>query len=279
MSPDQQRGIFRRPTVLLLVYYLLLNETITALNVLVAGGTGFVGTRLVARLCERGHTVTSLSRRGPPSSKPAATAGVNYFSGDAGDLGTVQDVFAKQGPFDACFHAIGLLLDNESGLSGLNRFASGSGSVPGRDSTYDKITRQTAFNLISCLQQQPRLQGGGQIGLVFVSAAEAAWTFPAPIPFLQRYLEAKRAVERKLQESKFLRPVILRPSLIYTLERPQALMSVVPFYIGNAVGLPFVDKPVRVETLVDAAIYSMETESISGIQTFREMETFSSKLR
>lgn len=259
-----------------------------ALNVFVAGGTGFVGSKMVERLVQRGHVVTSLSRRGAPSSSSSSSSSasggsqgsgsVTYVRGDAGDFQTVEDVFSKFGPFDSCFHCVGLLLDNQSGLSGLNKFASGSGSVPGSDSSYDKVTRQTAFNLLDALLSQPRVQASRQIAFIFVSAAEAAWTFPAPVQFLQRYLEAKRAVEKRLQESRALvRPIILRPSLIYTLERPQALISVVPFYLGNLVGLPFVDRPVRVETLVNAAVFGMENDAVSGIQTFREMEALSAK--
>ena len=261
----------------------------SALNVFVAGGTGFVGAKMVERLVERGHVVTSLSRRGAPSSSASTSrtsssrggsgsGSVTYVRGDACDFKTIEDTVSKFGPFDSIIHCVGLLLDNESGLSGLNRFASGSGSVPGSDASYDKVTRQTAFNLLDALLSQPRVQSPRQVAFVFVSAAEAAWTFPAPVLFLQRYLEAKRAVEKRLLESRALvRPIILRPSLIYTLERPQALVSVVPFYIGNLLGLPFVDRPVRVETLVNAAVYSVENESESGVQTFREMESFGAK--
>lgn len=97
---------------------------------------------------------------------------------------------------------------------------------------------------------------------MFVSAAEAGWTFQAPVPFLEKYLTAKRAVENKLLAfipnngqnnilgkssyslvvvvssvyvycvGKGLRPVIMRPSLVWTTEKPEALVSVVPFYIG-----------------------------------------------
>lgn len=85
---------------------------------------------------------------------------------------------------------------------------------------------------------------------VFVSAAEAGWTFTAPVPFLERYLIAKRAVEAELlgtsgaeaSPDSLLRGVVLRPSLIWTWERPQALLSVLPFYIANSLGLSFVDR-------------------------------------
>ena len=114
---------------------------------------------------------------------------------------------------------------------------------------------------------------------MFVSAAEAGWTFPAPVDFLERYLVAKRSVEKRMLSSTSLRPTILRPSLIYTLSRPQALVSVVPFYVANAIGVPFVDRPVSLETLSSAAVYAVETASCQGIKTYREMDTMAASLQ
>jgi len=154
---------------------------------------------------------------------------------------------------------------------------------------------------------------------IFISAAEAGWTLPAPVDFLERYLIAKRSVEKKLlafsnhhirpivDSSKKrtsnssnksssnsvvdinvnnsgidetvvkLRPVIFRPSLIWTWKRPTALLSVIPFYIGSKVGIPFVDRPVTVENLVDAMIYSIENMNIEGIMKFNDIDIMSSK--
>ena len=191
------------------------------------------------------------------------------------------------------------MLDQESGLSGLNKLASGSGSSPAPGASYDTITRGTGLAAIEAMRSQShrRRQGGGnepgstgttsaatstgpstRLPFVFVSAAEAGWTFRSPLPFLERYLEAKRAVEAELLGKQggipsstgtqsgsrsgsgsgpsstslsegadggsppLLRGTILRPSLIWTWERPQALLSVLPFYIANALGVPFVDR-------------------------------------
>lgn len=91
--------------------------------------------------------------------------------------------------------------------------------------------------------------------------------------WLQRYLTAKRAVETKLlQSSPPLRPIIVRPSLIYSLDRPLALPSVGAFFVGNKLGLPFVDRPVTVQALSCAMVRSMDRENISGIQRFTEID-------
>jgi hypothetical protein len=110
-------------------------------KLLVLGGTGFVGRELVRRARQKGYTVVSISRRGKLTGETDES--VTWVSGDASNQKTVQAIIDDFGPFDGCVHAVGLLLDTESGLSALNKFASGSGSTPTSESTYDKVTRQT----------------------------------------------------------------------------------------------------------------------------------------
>lgn len=117
--------------------------------------------------------------------------------------------------------------------------------------------------------------GGAAVPFVFVSAAEARWTFRAPVDWLEEYLVAKRAVETKLRDMTAvgaLRGSCLRPSLVYTFDRPQALPAVAAFAVGNALGVPFVDRPVTVDTLAAAAVQAVEDPSVSGVLDFREME-------
>ena len=242
-----------------------------ALNLLVFGGTGFIGQNIVSTALKRGHRVVSLSRRGG-SQVEASNPKAVYLKGDAADLSTCLRV-SSEGPFDGFVHCVGLLLDSDSKLAGLNRLASGSGSVPSADATYDKVTRQTAFNLYEVCAAQPRPQSAKPLPFVFISAAEAAWTFRAPVGFLERYLVAKRQVENKLIESSaVLRPTILRPSLVWTPDRPQALVSVIPFFVANAVGIPFIDRPVTVQTLALAALTSIENSAVSGIKKDIDIE-------
>lgn len=110
-------------------------------KVLVLGGTGFVGREVVKRARQKGFTVVSLSRRGKLIDE--IDQSVTWVSGDASQPKTVQAIIDDFGPFDGCVHAVGLLLDTESGLSALNKYASGSGSSPTSESTYDRVTRQT----------------------------------------------------------------------------------------------------------------------------------------
>jgi hypothetical protein len=122
----------------------------------------------------------------------------------------------------------GLLFDVDSGLANFNKIVSGSGSIPGESSTYDAITRSTAFNVIDSIEKKQAnpftASKGGKYPFCFVSAAEAGWP---DVPFgktideklapawLNKYLVAKRAVEAKLQTTKNIRSAIYRPSLIW----------------------------------------------------------------
>ena len=70
----------------------------------------------------------------------------------------------------------------------------------------------------------------------------------------------------------------MRPSLIWTWEKPAALVSVIPFYVANTLGVPFVDKPVMLSTLVDAALASLKDRTVAGVLRFTEMEDLAAKL-
>lgn len=244
---------------------------ISALKICVLGGSGFVGTAMIKEALNRGNEVVALSRRGGQGRTQSER--VKYISCDCTDKKALASVVSEHGPFDAYVHAIGLLLDGDSGLSQFNKLASGSASEPNSSSTYDLITRQTVYNLVDtiCDGSDSDL-ASPPIPVCFVSAAEAGWTFPSPVGFLERYLVAKRAAEQRLVEEPRIREVLLRPSLIWTWKRPAALASVIPFIVANQMGLPFVDKPVMVETLCRAGLEALETPAVNGVLRYADME-------
>jgi len=212
---------------------------------------------------------------------------VNWVVGDATNPSDVKSIVSEA---DAVVHAVGLLFDVESGLQGLNTIVSGSKSQPDPEkSTYDNITRKTMFNIIDAVEAKAKnplnaLKGTGKIPLAFVSCAESGWPDVqfgdfveeklAP-EWLRKYLVAKRAVESRLSSSSALRPVVVRPSLIWSWDKLDVLPIIPVFNFANFVGVPFVDKTVRVETLADAIVAGIEDDSIVGVQRFKEMEELS----
>ena len=68
----------------------------------------------------------------------------------------------------------------------------------------------------------------------------------------------------------------MRPSLIYDMSRPAALPSVAAFALGNKIGLPFVDRPVTVNSLATAIVRAIGRDSVKGIQRYPQIDQLSS---
>ena len=147
-------------------------------KLLVLGGTGFLGQTVCKRAIVEGYDVTSLSRRGlPPTSEgtaPSTTSKVDYRQGDARKKEAIENIL-NEGGYTGVIHCIGLLFDDASGLGSYNRFVSGSGSLPDSDSTYDTITRLTAFNAIEATIEYAKKSNKTPFPFCFTSAAEAGW--------------------------------------------------------------------------------------------------------
>lgn len=118
----------------------------------------------------------------------------------------------------------------------------------------------------------------------FISKIEAGWP---DVPFgqtidglapewLNKYLIAKRAVESRLKESNeskgTIRSAIFRPSLIWDWTKFDVLPAIPIFNAAAAIGVPFVDKTVRIETLADAIVAGVENDDVEGICRSEEME-------
>lgn len=200
-------------------------------RILLLGGSGFVGSKFIEEYrshiinsgCDYNVELVSLSRRGLQQFQQSVhkiqdtRISILSVQGDATNGTIIADVFSNYGPFDGCVHAMGLLLDSQSGslLMKLNKYASGSGSEVTQESTYDKVTRQSAFSVMEALTSQPSRESGSPPPVfVFLSAAEAGWKVDPPVDWLRRYLLAKRQVESQIfsimSSSTPLRGVIFR---------------------------------------------------------------------
>jgi len=256
-------------------------------KLLVLGGTGYLGQNVCQRAVLEGYYVVSLSRRGLPPSRSESKvdpAKIDYRQGDARQKESISSIL-KEGGFTGVVHCVGLLFDDASGLGSYNRFVSGSGSLPDADSTYDTITRLTAFNAIeAAIEYATKDKSKQPLPFCFTSAAEAGWPdvaggkfIESVMPdFIKRYMAAKRAVESKLLASEpVLRPIIVRPSLIYSMDRPASLPSVGAFTIFNKIGLPFVDRPVTVNSLASAIVRGIGRETVKGVLRYPQIDELS----
>ncbi len=211
---------------------------------------------------------------------------VKHVIADAGDVAQMTKVFEEHGPFNAVVHSIGVLYDNKSTLRFLNEYASGSGSAATHENdTYDRSIRESSFIAIDLsMKMMKHLHSlnlhPSACPFIFISASEASWTIQSPLPYVERYLEAKRKVERQLSHAsikEYLRPIIVRPSKIYTSERPLASLTAIPNFIGSFFNLPYVDKPVHLNTLVCAILQSINDTNCAGVKESVEIEQLASQ--
>jgi len=56
------------------------------------------------------------------------------------------------------------------------------------------------------------------------------------------------------------------------LNQLDVLPAIPIFNIASAIGVPFVDKTVRVETLADAIVAGIGDDSVEGVQRYMQME-------
>ena len=261
------------------------------------GLTPSVGEALREATYSGGSSAAARRRNGRSSSRGGNGGGVafrraelkiDYRKGDARDVTVIRDIL-NEGGYTGILHAVGLLFDGTSGLTQFNRLASGSGSQPGASDTYDEVTRITAFNAIDAAEDYVRANPTlSPLPFVFSSAAEAGWAEQRAGQFVEsrltpgwmkRYLGAKRAVESRLIDAGrspgLIRPIIFRSSLIYSLDKVASLPATSAFFLGNRIGLPFVDRPVTVQALGSAMLKSISQENISGIQKFTDVDRLS----
>ncbi|GAY17704.1 oxidoreductase [Mycobacterium sp. shizuoka-1] len=79
---------------------------VKALRILVTGATGYVGSRLVARLLEDGHEVVAATRDLEKLGRFGWCDRVSAVLLDAGDPGTVQTAFAVADPIDVVYYLV-----------------------------------------------------------------------------------------------------------------------------------------------------------------------------
>lgn len=153
------------------------------MNVLIAGGTGFIGSRIVDELLQRGGHKLVVMTRDPARTRPKA--GVEYVRGDVTDPASLDT--ATKG-IDVVVHSV--------------QFPNHPVENPRKGWTYEKIDGEGAERMTAAAAKN------GVKRFVYLSGAGARPGRPEP------WFKAKERAENAITSSG-MEFVILRPSWIY----------------------------------------------------------------
>ena len=151
------------------------------MDVLVVGGTGFIGQHLCRELDDRGHAVTALSRSPADATLPD---GVETVAGDVTEYDSIEGAFEGQ---DAVYFLVA--------LSPLFK-------PDGGDEMHDRVHRQGTQNVVDAAEET---------GVEKILQMSALGADPDGAT---AYIRAKGEAE-EIVESSSLRYVIFRPSVIF----------------------------------------------------------------
>ncbi|KAJ5364506.1 uncharacterized protein N7496_010219 [Penicillium cataractarum] len=278
-----------------------------AKRLVVAGGSGFLGSRICRAAAARGWEVTSLSRSGEPrwdtvtssTERPSWASSVEWAKADILKPETYKPFLTGA---SAVVHTMGILLEadykgvvqgREPLVGGLQRAFSSSklGSQnpllrkegealepKERDGqlTYELMNRDSAIALAqeSSNEHVPTF--------VYISAAAGAPVLPA------RYITTKREAEATIASSlPELRSIFIRPGFMYDSSRkftlPIALGGFVASefnnFLGNKLGFlgAMAEKPLKVDVVGEAVIEALEDESTRGAVGTKQIEQLATK--
>lgn len=174
------------------------------MNILITGGTGFLGTHLVPLLRAQGHTLTLISRSKPPATWLSGENAVRHVQADLKDRDAVR---AALKGVDAIFHLAGLVsFKNEDGRKMYE--------------LHVDCTRELLRD-VRALGTKPRVILMSTSGTIAVSKTERVGTEADDYPietvgrwpyYLSKIYEEKLALEFCKKEGIPL--VILNPSLL-----------------------------------------------------------------
>src|ERR1700737_3072630 len=219
-----------------------------AQSIAVLGGTGFLGTRLVARLIKDGHRVTVLSRDREQHKHLLVLPGLTLENCDVYDEAQLSEHFRGE---DVVINLVGILNERGFGGAGFKR-------------AHTELTR-------GVLQAA---RSAGVTRLLQVSALQAAAEAPS------HYLRSKGEAERLIREaSPTLDWTILQPSVMFGpgdsfLNRFAGLLAAIPLVFPLArPNARF--QPVSVDDVVEAVLRclhggacSRQTYELGGPQVY-----------
>ncbi|KAJ5653163.1 hypothetical protein N7490_000166 [Penicillium lividum] len=276
-------------------------------RLVVAGGSGFLGSRICKSAAARGWSVTSLSRSGEPrwdtvtgsATRPSWASSIEWAKADLLNPESYKPFLSGA---TGVVHSMGILLEadykgvvqgREPIIGGLQRaFSSsklGSQDLSTRKEgealkpkerdgqlTYELMNRDSAIALAqeSSNEHVP--------AFVYISAAAGAPVLPA------RYITTKREAEDTIASTlPELRSIFIRPGFMFDSSRkftlPIALggflTSEVNTFLGNKLKFlgAMAEKPLKADTVADAVVEALEDESTRGAVGTKQIEALATK--
>jgi NADH dehydrogenase len=205
------------------------------LSIVVLGGTGFLGSRLVARLIKDGHRVTVLSRDREQHKHLLVLPGLTLENSDVYQEPQLSERFRGQ---DVVINLIGILNERGFGGAGFRR-------------AHTELTRKI-------------LQAGRSAGitrLLQVSALNAAVDAPS------YYLRSKGEAEKLIRDQSALDWTLFQPSVMFGrgdsfLNRFAALLAALPFFFPLARPDARL-QPVSVDDVIEALLHCLQGSATS----------------
>jgi uncharacterized protein YbjT (DUF2867 family) len=193
-------------------------------EVFLAGGTGYIGSRLAARLVARGHRVRALVRAGSEARVPA---GCEPVPGDALDAATFAD---RVPPADTFVHLVGV--------------------------SHPSPAKAAQFRTVDLASARAAADAAARAAvrhLVYVSVAH-------PAPVMKAYVEARVEAERLVRAARRPATTIVRPWYVlgpghrwpYLLVPLYRVLERIPATRDGALRLGLVTLEEMLATLVDA---------------------------
>jgi uncharacterized protein YbjT (DUF2867 family) len=212
------------------------------LSICILGGSGFLGTRLVARLIKENHRVTVLSRDRELHKHLLVLPGLTLENCDVYEEAQLSERFRGK---DAVINLVGILNERGFGGGGFRR-------------AHVELTR-------GVLQA---IRSAGVARLLQVSALKAA--VDAPSYYLRTKGEAEKLIR---EESATLDWTLFQPSVMFGpgdsfLNRFAGLLATVPFVLPLAMPQARF-QPVLVDDVVDAIVSCLRHAAASRRQTYQ----------
>jgi len=213
------------------------------MNLFIAGGTGYLGTRLIAELLRRGHTVRALARKESEQKLPAGCAPI---IGNALDKNSYMNQIR---PADTFVHLVGVSHPNPS-----------------------KAEQFRTIDLVSVQNSVPAAVAAGIKHFVYVGVAH-------PAPVMQAYWQTRVECEAIIRASG-LNATILRPWYVlgpghrwpYVLAPMYWLFERLPATRETAQRLGFVTLQQMINALVNAIenpVQGMRILEVTQIRQFK----------